>query len=177
MTNTLGPPDATATLDARFVVDAGGRVTASADVVCNVTKDVGLRFTVTQGARQDTGGVAFPCTAGTTVHAIGDYLGTGYAPGSLSVVATIWTGPYPVTTTGTVTLQSQADAQAQLAAELSGPNGSQVFAEFVGDLVFRLRYDRVFAHEFFVADPPAARGGIGRSQEGQRPESLRTHSS
>ena len=78
-------------------------------------------------------------------------MGTGYAPGSLSVVATIWTGPYPVTTTGTVTLQSQADAQAQLAAELSGPNGSQVFAEFVGDLVFRLRYDRVFAHEFFVA--------------------------
>lgn len=132
-------------------VDATGRVTASADVLCNVTKSVALTFDITTAAKTGENRVVFPCVAGTTVHAISDEIGSGFTPGPMTLQVVARGGAYPVQAKGTVTLLSAADAQAAFVAALQGPNGAQVFAQVFVDLRFRVTYNLVFAHEFFVA--------------------------
>jgi hypothetical protein len=88
-----------------------------------------------------------------------DYLTGAFTPGSLDVNASIETGPYPVRATGTVTLQSTADATAALTEALNGPNGAQVLAQFVTDLQFRLAHNPMFTHAFYVAILQALRTG------------------
>ena len=93
----------------------------------------------------------FPCTKGQTVHAISDLITVngGFTPGSATVRVEEG-GLRLIVVTGTVSLQTQAQAQAQLAADLSGPNGTEVLAQFVTDLWFRLLHNYTFAGEFFI---------------------------
>ena len=132
-------------------IDATGRVTASADVTCNASKSVALTFDVATASKTGENRVVFPCVTGTTVHAISDDIGSGFTPGPMTLQVVARGGTYPVQAKGTVALLSTADAQAAFIAALQGPNGAQVFAQVFTDLRFRLLYNPVFAHEFFVA--------------------------
>ena len=147
---TLPPPDFAIALGSAYL-DGTGRITATADVTCNATKSLGLAFDLQTGTKTGDGFVAFPCVAGTTVHAISDFIGSGSTPGPMTLQVVARGGTYPVQAKGSVDLLSTADARAAFVAALQGPGGARALAQLFYALRFRLRYDRVFAHEFYVA--------------------------